>query len=175
MFLKVQKNSPALKQFLSSLSTNDNILTPYIKLDYFICDFRNSLISFDNLSQQALTRLIQDGRVGSWIFEEWIQENTNLTRINGQKRFDFVDDEGVKYQQKMFTKNGCKLLPSDQQGIGRCFNKIDYENYLMSQWFIIIGIKMFPIVHVKIFHGKILLERYPEGVITTGKYKSFFV
>ena len=173
MFLKLSPNSPAVIPFLINLPVDGETSNSYFT--NFYCNFNTKTIAFDNLSCETLLTMFKDGRVCSRFMEEWIDRNTNLTRVSGNKYYDFTDKKDKKYQQKLFTKYGCKFIPSSHQGTGRSFDEESFSKYATSQHFIITGVRDFPLVQFKLVSGKSLKDSYPKGIIEPKQYDSFFL
>ena len=168
MFLKINyKNSRAISTFLTNQPMDNECSALYF--NSFSCNF-----CFDNTQKVSLEKLFQNGSYISPFLEHWLNQNTNLIQIPGNKKHDFVDEHGQYYQLKTFTKNGLKFRPSSQLGIGRTKNQKEFEEYCYSQMFIIASVVTFPIVKFKIFKGEYLLKTFKSGHITLKKYNVIF-
>ena len=68
-------------------------------------DLTNQM-SFGDIDTQRLYEFFKDGRNASFMLEEqlihWFPE---LTRVEGNKDHDHIDESGVKYDAKNFTKS----------------------------------------------------------------------
>ena len=80
-------------------------------------------IRFDDLPQEVVYDTYKDGRVFSHFIERWIPKIFPLKWISGCQSHDFVDIYDRQYDEKTFTRNGCKYMPSYMVGKGRKFNE----------------------------------------------------
>ena len=131
--------------------------------------------SFDNLSQSICETIFKDGRIFSHFIEKWL-DNTfeELTWVGGCKSYDFIDNEGNKYDEKTFTKGGCKYMPSKMIGAGRKFNKEDFLEKANNLIYIIVDNTNFPEIKIKFKKGSDLIKKYPRGNISKNKRTEFF-
>lgn len=120
-------------------------------------------ITFGNISPERLYEFFKDGRNASFMLEEqlthWFPE---LTRIEGNKDHDHIDEEGNLYDAKNFTKNGLNFMPSNQIGAGRKFDpEASYEkaNKLI---YICCDIVDFPRVRIVFKQGSELIKTNPN-------------
>ena len=132
--------------------------------------------SFGELSREELIELFKDGRVNSKFLEKlvtkWFPELTNVDL----KHYDHVDTEGNKFEQKGFTRFGCKFIPSSMIGKGR-HKDLDelaegIEEHKLT--YIITDIVEFPTVKIKFIDGKKLLSEYPSGEIRPKQREELF-
>jgi len=132
--------------------------------------------SFGELSREELIELLKDGRFASPFMEKmvtkWFPELTNVNK----KHYDHVDIEGNKVEQKGFTRNGCKFIPSNMIGVGRHkdLNKLAEgieEHYLT---YCVVDIIEFPSIKIKFVDGKKLLSEYPSGEIRPNQREELF-
>ena len=77
-------------------------------------------VSFGDLLLETITQLFKDGRIFSHFMEHMLALDYGLTHVTGCKGHDLVDplDRTIKYEQKTFTKGGCKFMPSNMIGQG---------------------------------------------------------
>lgn len=131
---------------------------------------------FDNLSPEIISKLYKDGRVFSHFIEHWLAENYPFTHIGGCKDHDLVDQSATqdRYDQKTFTKNGCRFYPSNMIGVGRKFDKEIFEEKTKNLKFCIVSNIDFPEIKVKFVKGVDLLKDYPTGIISRDKHDKFF-
>ena len=83
-------------------------------------------VSFDNLPKEQIYEIFKDGRPFSHFIERWLPEqNYPLVHILGCKDHDFTDLNYpvTRYDEKTFTKGGCKFCPSNMIGQGRKFDE----------------------------------------------------
>ena len=132
--------------------------------------------SFGNLPQQHLIQTYKDGRAFSHFIEPWLSTNYPLTHITGCKKYDFIDnaDENIKYDQKTFTKGGCKFMPSNMIGEGRTFNQEIFEEKAKHLVYIIVSNVNFPEIKIKFVRGVDLMVDYPTGIIPSKDFVKFF-
>jgi hypothetical protein len=114
-------------------------------------------LKFDNLKHPSLIKLFKDGRFISPFLESWLNQNTNLKSLIGNKTSDFYDENGLFYQLKVFTKYGLGFRPSSQIGSQRSYNQKKFEAYCESQTFILASVVHFPTVKFKLVLGTSLL------------------
>lgn len=86
-------------------------------------------VSFGDLPREEVIETFKDGRPFSYFIEKWLEKNYPLKHIPGNKKYDFVDInyEETKYDEKTFTKGGCKYCPSNMLGQGSSFNQELFE------------------------------------------------
>jgi hypothetical protein len=133
-------------------------------------------LSFGNLSQSAIIDIYKDGRPFSHLIEPWLAINYPLIHVMGCKKYDHtdIDDENVKYDQKTFTKGGCKFMPSNMIGEGRKFDKEIFEEKAKKLIYIIVGNINFPEIKIKFVRGIDLIVDYPDGKIPSKDFDKFF-
>ena len=133
--------------------------------------------SFGNLPKIEVIDVFKDGRVFSHFIELWLAKNYPfLTHIKGCKNHDHIDidNEMIKYDQKTFTKRGCKFMPSNMIGEGRIFNKQIFEEKAKQLIYIIVSNIHFPEIMVRFVRGIDLIVYYPTGVIPLKDFDKFF-
>jgi len=133
-------------------------------------------ISFDNLPQDVINDIMKDGRPFSHFIEKWISLNYPLRHIGGCKPYDFIDENftETKYDEKTFTKNGCKFCPSNMLGQGRVFDRAMFEEKTKKLIFCIVSNVTFPIIKIKFVRGIELLQKYPNGIIPFREHDDLF-
>ena len=131
--------------------------------------------SFGEIPREELIENFKDGRCCSWFMEpqivKWFPE---LKRVKGNKDHDHIDDNGVKYDAKNFTKNGLKFMPSNQLGAGRSFNESIAHSKANDLVYICCDIVDFPKVRVRFEKGSELVKRFPSCQINKGSREEFF-
>ena len=132
--------------------------------------------SFGNLEQTAIINIFKDGRSFSHFIEPWLAINYPLIHITGCKKYDHIDinDENIKYEQKTFTRRGCKFMPSNMIGEGRKFDKKAFEEKAKKLIYIIISNIEFPEIKIKFVKGIDLIVDYPYGKIPLKDCIKFF-
>ena len=133
-------------------------------------------ISFDNIPQDMVNDIMKDGRAFSHFIEKWISLNYPLQHIGGCKPYDFIDENftETKYDEKTFTKNGCKFCPSNMVGQGREFDMAVFEEKTKKLIFCIVSNVNFPIIKIKFVRGIELLQKYPNGIIPFREHDDLF-
>lgn len=133
-------------------------------------------ISFGGLSQDTLKELFSDGRIFSHFMERVLAQDYGLTHVKGCKGHDLVDpqDPNVKYEQKTFTGNGCKFMPSNMIGQGRHFDKAVFDEKSSGLNYIIVSNLNFPEIKVRFVKGSELSAFYPTGEIRLKEHDKFF-
>ena len=131
-------------------------------------------ISFDNLPKDTIYEIYKDGRVFSHLIERWIENVFPLKWIPKCKTYDFIDINHNQYDQKTFTKNGCKFMPSNMIGTGRKFNREKFLEKSKSLNYIIVDNIEFPLIKLKFIKGIELSQKYPKGVIKLKDRNTFF-
>ena len=98
-------------------------------------------LSFDKLSEKIVLDILKDGRPFSHFIEHWLEETYSLKHIKGCKEYDFIDinNSEIKYDEKTFTKGGCKFCPSSMLGTGRKFNKEIFQEKANNMIYIIVS------------------------------------
>ena len=130
--------------------------------------------SFDNIPQSVIIETFKDGRAFSHFIEPWLAINYQLTHVKGCKKYDHIDNENIKYDQKTFTKNGCNFMPSNMIGEGRTFNKKIFEKKAKELIYIIISNINFPEIKIKFMKGIDLIVDYPTGKIHFKDFNKLF-
>jgi hypothetical protein len=133
-------------------------------------------ISFDTLPVEVLSELFKDGRIFSHFMERILAKDYGLTHVPGCKGHDIVDplNPDIKYEQKTFTGNGCKFMPSNMIGQGRHFDKSIFDEKSKHLIYIIVSNVNFPLLKIQFVKGPELSARYPNGEIRLKDYDSFF-
>ena len=133
-------------------------------------------ISFGNLSSDVLLTLFKDGRIFSHFAEQFLAQDYNLTHVTGCKGHDLIDpdDHTIKYEQKTFTMNGCKFMPSNMIGQGRHFDKAVFDEKSKGLNYVIVSNVNFPELKIRFVKGIDLAEKYPTGEIKFSQHNSFF-
>ena len=133
-------------------------------------------IQFGNLSSEIVNELFKDGRVASHFIELWIAENYPVTHVKGCKKYDFTDEKfpDTKYDEKTFTKGGCKFCPSNMLGQGRKFDQKVFEEKTKGLIFCIASVVNFPEIKVKFVRGSELIQKYSKGSIPLKDHAKFF-
>lgn len=132
--------------------------------------------SFGNVPKSIIMDTYKDGRPFSHFIEPWLAINYPLYHIKGCKKYDHVDinDENIKYDQKTFTKLGCKFMPSNMIGEGRSFNKEIFEEKAKQLIYIIVSNVNFPEIKIKFVKGIDIIVDYPDGKIPLKDFDKFF-
>ena len=130
--------------------------------------------SFGNLSKQVLIKFYKDGRHFAPVIELYLQEMFPIIHKEGCASYDFTDDSNNKYDEKTFTKGGCKFMPSSMIGTGRKFDKVKFDKSANKLIYIIVSNINFPEIKIKFVRGKDLIIDYPNGKIPLGKFYEFF-
>lgn len=132
---------------------------------------------FGNLLEPTIIEIFKDGRVFSHFIELWLAVNyPHLTHVKGCKSHDLTDehDENIKYDQKTFTKRGCRFMPSNMIGEGRTFDQKIFEEKAKKLIYIIVSNIYFPEIKIKFVRGIDLIVDYPNGVIPLKHFDKFF-
>lgn len=132
--------------------------------------------SFGNLPESVLIDILKDGRPFSHFIEPWLAIHYPLIHIKGCKKYDHTDinDENIKYDQKTFTKAGCRFMPSNMIGEGRKFNKEIFEEKAKQLIYIIVSNVNFPEIKIKFVKGVDLIVDYTTGQIPSKDLVKFF-
>jgi len=132
--------------------------------------------AFSNLPQDTLKSIFKDGRIFSHFMERLLAQDYGLTHVTGCKGHDLVDpaDPAIKYEQKTFTENGCKFMPSNMIGQGRHFDKAVFDEKSRGLNYIIVSNVNFPEIKVRFLKGADLAALYPTGEIKMKDHDKFF-
>ena len=133
-------------------------------------------VSFDTLPLEVLTDLFKDGRIFSHFIERILAEDYGLKHVTGCKGYDIVDpsNSDIKYEQKTFTGNGCKFMPSNMIGQGRHFNKEVFDEKSKNLIYVIVSNVKFPSLKIRFVKGPELAAKYPNGEIKLKDHDTFF-
>ena len=151
----------------------DNAITHFEKELSSIRTSRANLSMLDNILIEQINTC---NREFSHFIEKWISLNYPLQHIGGCKPYDFIDENftETKYDEKTFTKNGCKFCPSNMLGQGRVFDRAMFEEKTKKLIFCIVSNITFPIIKIKFVRGIELLQKYPNGIIPFREHDDFF-
>jgi len=132
--------------------------------------------TFGNLPDNVCKEIWKDGRPFSHFIEGWISKNYPLTHVKGCKKYDFTDNNhpNILYDEKTFTKSGCKFCPSNMLGQGRKFNKELFDEKSKKLIFCIVSNINFPRIKIRFVKGSDLILRYPTGKISSKDFIKFF-
>jgi len=131
-------------------------------------------ISFGDLNQDELARMFTDGRLASHFLERQLTKWYPFLTFVDKKGHDHLDEEGNKYDQKCFTKDGLTFSPSHMGGKGRVFNKEEAHAHAKDIIYICCDVVDFPTVRVKFAKGEELIQEFPKCKIAYSKRKEFF-
>uniref|UniRef100_A0A6C0ANP0 Restriction endonuclease n=1 Tax=viral metagenome TaxID=1070528 RepID=A0A6C0ANP0_9ZZZZ len=133
-------------------------------------------IAFGSLSDDVLKQLFSDGRIFSHFMERMLAQEYGLTHVTGCKGHDLVDPTNpeIKYEQKTFTGNGCKFMPSNMIGQGRHFDKTVFDEKSKGLNYVIVSNVKFPEIQVRFIKGADLAAMYPMGEIKLKDHDKFF-
>jgi hypothetical protein len=132
--------------------------------------------SFGRLSREALVTLYRDGRISAHFMEVMLAQDFGLTRIEGCKDHDLVDpsDPTIRYEEKTFTRGGCKFVPSNMLGQGRHFDQLTFEKKASGLIYAIVSVVNFPEIKIRFVKGTDLMAVFPRGEIKLSQHDSFF-
>ena len=132
--------------------------------------------SFHTLPREVLDRLFKDGRHISPFMEHIVAQEFGLIHIPGCKGHDMVDPENpeIKYEQKMFTSNGCKFMPSSMIGTKRIFDQAIFAEKAAKLIYVIVSNVAFPDVKIRFVTGTDMLALYANGIIPPADHDRFF-
>jgi hypothetical protein len=132
--------------------------------------------AFGDLPRDVLIELFKDGRVSSYFLERLIARQDSLNHVGGCKDHDMVDqtDPAIQYDEKTFTKNGCKFMPSNMIGVGRQFDQSAFLEKSKKLIYIVASVVNFPEVKIRYVKGDELAQRYPKGEIPIKDHENFF-
>ncbi len=133
-------------------------------------------VAFGDLPQEVLQELFGDGRIFSHFMERVLAKDYGLTHVTGCQGHDLVDpaDPNVKYEQKTFTRNGCKFMPSNMIGQGRHFDQAVFDEKVKGLIYVIVSNIHFPELKIRFVKGPELAAMYPKGEIKLGDHDKFF-
>ena len=133
-------------------------------------------VSFDILPKNVLSEIYKDGRVFSHFIERWTPLNYPLDWIAGCKKYDFKDrnNNDIIYDEKTFTKGGCRFMPSNMIGQGRKFDSEVFMEKAKTMIYMIVDNINFPIIYIKFVNGSELSSKYPKGYIPFKDRNDFF-
>jgi hypothetical protein len=133
-------------------------------------------VAFGDLGPDVLKNIFGDGRIFSHFIERVLAQDYGLTHVTGCKGHDIVDPSNpeIKYEQKTFTQNGCKFMPSNMIGQGRQFDKTVFHEKARALNYIIVSNVAFPELKIRFVKGVDLISRYPNGVISMKQHDIFF-
>lgn len=131
-------------------------------------------VNFGDLPIEVINEIYQNGSAASkpleHLMEQWFPE---LTYVN-QKGYDFIHENGERYEQKCFTKRGAIYRPSNMIGQGRIFCEEVFQKHASELIYILPDIVDFPKVNILFKKGSDLLKSFPSGKISLSKRESLF-
>ena len=131
-------------------------------------------ISFGDLSYKQLIQIFSDGRIISHLLERqleiWFPDLTFVDKHG----YDHIDKNNTKYDQKSFTKSGCKFMPSYMQGGSRKFNDNEAHEHCKKIIYIICDVTKFPNIKVRFIQGSELIKKYPKCIIPYKQLETVF-
>tara|TARA_Y100000816_G_scaffold287491_1_gene270305 strand:- start:3161 stop:3631 length:471 start_codon:yes stop_codon:yes gene_type:complete len=132
--------------------------------------------TFGNLPHETCIEILKDGRSFSHFIEPWLAHNYPLIHVPGCKAYDFKDKihPEILYDEKTFTRRGCKFCPSNMLGQGRTFDQERFEEHCKKLIFCIVSNVDFPNIKIKFVRGEDLRRDYPRGEIPLKKFVEFF-
>jgi hypothetical protein len=127
-----------------------------------VFEFTLDNVSFGTLPNEIIYDMFKDGRLASHFLErqleQWFPE---LTFVNA-KGYDHLDEDGVMFDQKCFTKGGLKFMPSTMIGAGRSLDEEVAQAHANEINYICCDIVDFPSVRVVFKRGSDLVAEYPK-------------
>lgn len=136
---------------------------------FTISDFR-----FGDLPQKILIELFADGRVASKFLERHIPVWFPQLEFVDESGYDFVHEDGSRYEAKCFTKSGLNYSASRYQGVGRTLDLAEHTKHASNTKYILCDVVSFPKLRIVFFEGKTLLTRYPKGLIQYAERHNLF-
>lgn len=128
---------------------------------------------FGNLPNEVVNDLFTDGRVASKFLElqleRWFEELVFVDK----KGYDHIDNKGIKYDAKCFTKHGAKFCPSVMLGAGRSVDEEKLWEHANDMIYIFCDVVSFPQVRVVFKRGSDLTQ-YSKGSIPFGDRNVLF-
>jgi hypothetical protein len=104
-----------------------------------------------------------------------LAQDYGLIHVPGCKGHDLVSpSDSSKYEQKTFTKGGCKIMPSNMVGQGRHFDKTVFHQKASELSYIIVSNIAFPDIKIRFVKGSDLIQQYPNGIIPFKDHDAFF-
>jgi hypothetical protein len=142
-----------------------------VSFSHHITDF-----AFDNIPKEIVIEIFKDGRPFSHFIESWLATNYPVIHIHGCKKYDFRDLHypWITYDEKTFTKQGCKFMPSNMIGQGRVFDKDVFNSKSKKLIYCIVSNIHFPTIKVRFCRGTDLIKKYPNGTIPYKDHNKFF-
>jgi hypothetical protein len=123
--------------------------------------------AFDDLSQETLIKHYKDGRHFAPLMEQILALDFNLTHVEGCKDHDLVDSSNpeIRFDEKTFTKGGCRFMPSNMIGQGRTFDEAVFHEKAKKLNYVICSNVNFPEITIRFVKGLDLIALYPKGEI----------
>jgi hypothetical protein len=131
---------------------------------------------FDNIPKEVCEEILKDGRAFSHFIEVWLPLYYLLIHVKGCKSYDFTDKkhQEILYDEKTFTKRGCRFCPSNMIGQGRKFDKEVFEKKCDKLIFCVVSNINFPEIKIRFVKGSELAAKYPKGTIPPKDHDEFF-
>jgi hypothetical protein len=159
-----------------SQSQQATVVEPSVELNTTTTHQINNY-GFDNIPKEACEVILKDGRAFSYFIEPWLAGKYPLTHVKGCKSYDFTDKKHpeILYDEKTFTKGGCRFCPSNMIGVGRKFDKGVFEEKCDKLIFCVVSNINFPVIKIRFVKGSELAAKYPkDGKIPFKDHDEFF-
>jgi len=133
-------------------------------------------LAFGDLQREELIELLKDGRIFSHYAERVLAKDFSLKHIGGCEGHDLERPENadVKFDQKTFTDNGCKFMPSNMIGQGRKFDEAVFIEKSKKLIYVVVSNVKFPEIKIRFVKGEELAKIYPTGAIQFKDHDKFF-
>lgn len=136
--------------------------------------FTISNFAFGDLDRETLISLFTDGRVASKFLERHIPLWFSELKFVDETGYDFVHQDGSKYEAKCFTKQGLNYTASKYLGVGRKLNMTEHREHAKNTKYILCDIVSFPQVRIVFHDGNYMVARYPSGAIRYAERNELF-
>ena len=86
------------------------------------------------ISKQVLYERLTDGRISGLLAEDLANAIfNNVSKAPSERApFDLIDEEGHRYECRTITKGGTALVPSNQLGQGRHYDRVAHKKKVDS-------------------------------------------
>ena len=120
----------------------------------FNCHLNGGLAGIES---ESFYKQMRDGRICSLIMELYISQNFDNMKLSLDTSYDILFND-IKIEVKCFTKGGLCILPSNQIGVGRSYDKDKFLSYITNKIYAICDIRSFPNVNIIFLSGERLFE-----------------
>lgn len=130
------------------------------------CDLTSLSLGL-GLSESVTSAYFKDGRRGGPLVENRVIADLGGTKAPSEgSPFDYVNEDGQKFEIRAVTDKGVSFAPSNQTGAGRSFNQDGFlEKLDLVDGYIFADLTQFPDVPCYMVTSEMARELYEQGLL----------